>query len=96
MPSGFPVSRVPVVGPVRATEQIDVGHPVWRLTVSGDTTVPAARALLAAGFHPATPTTPLDAGETGAVYLRPGLTVGLSSDGSTVTYVVSPTPGPAG
>ncbi|GAA4405123.1 hypothetical protein [Tsukamurella soli] len=96
LPSGFPSAQVPVEGQVRAAERIDVGHPVWRLTVAGGTTVAASRALLAAGFRPVTPDTPLDAGELGAVYRRGDLTVGVSSDGTTVTYVVSPTPGRSG
>ncbi|MDF0529699.1 hypothetical protein P0W64_04250 [Tsukamurella sp. 8F] len=90
LPSGFPTA-VPVVGRVQASDDIDVGHPVWRLTVTGKDTVAAAQALLAAGFDPITPRTPVDAGEVGALYLGHGFTVGLSSDGDTVTYVVSPT-----
>ena len=93
LPNGFPAQQVPVVGEVRKAETIEVGHPMWRVTVEGDDTVAAARALLAAGLAPVAPGVPLAAGRVGAVYRGHGFTVGISSNDGEVTYVVSPTPG---
>ncbi|KXO92340.1 hypothetical protein AXK56_04525 [Tsukamurella pulmonis] len=93
LPASFPAQQVPVVGEVRKAETIEVGHPMWRVTVEGRDTVAAARALLAAGLAPVAPGVPLDAGRVGAVYRGHGFTVGISSDDGDVTYVVSPTPG---
>lgn len=92
LPTDFPTQQVPVVGEVRKAETIAVGHPMWRVTVGGDDTVAAARALLAAGLVPVAPGVPLDAGRVGAVYRGHGFTVGISSNDGDVTYVVSPTP----
>ncbi|MBS4100263.1 hypothetical protein [Tsukamurella paurometabola] len=93
LPATFPAQQVPVVGEIRKAETIEVGHPMWRVTVEGRDTVAAARALLAAGLTPVAPGVPLDAGRIGAVYRGHGFTVGISSDDGDVTYVVSPTPG---
>lgn len=82
-----------MVGEVRTVQTIDVGHPMWRVTVHGNDTVAAARALLAAGLSPIGAGVPLDAGRVGAVYRGHGFTVGISSNDGDVTYVVSPTPG---
>ncbi|KXP14204.1 hypothetical protein [Tsukamurella pseudospumae] len=93
LPAGYPVAQVPIVGTVSKAETIDVGHPMWRVTVDGRDTVAAARALLAAGLAPVAPGVPLDAGRVGAVYRGHGFTVGISANDGDVTYVVSPTPG---
>ncbi len=93
LPPAFPTQQVPVVGEIRKAETIEVGHPMWRVTVEGRDTVAAARALLAAGLTPVAPDVPLDAGRIGAVYRGHGYTVGISSNDGDVTYVVSPTPG---
>lgn len=93
LPAGYPVAQVPIVGTVSAAETIDVGHPMWRVTVDGRDTVAAARALLAAGLAPVAPGVPLDAGRVGAVYRGHGFTVGISANDGDVTYVVSRTPG---
>ncbi|ADG78033.1 putative protein OS=Tsukamurella paurometabola (strain ATCC 8368 / DSM / CCUG 35730 /CIP 100753 / JCM 10117 / KCTC 9821 / NBRC 16120 / NCIMB 702349/ NCTC 13040) OX=521096 GN=Tpau_1405 PE=4 SV=1 [Tsukamurella paurometabola] len=93
LPDGYPVAQVPVVGELRKTETIEVGHPMWRITVVGDDTIAGSRALLGAGLVPVAPNVPLDAGAVGAVYRGHGFTVAISSNSGAVTYVVSPTPG---
>ncbi|WP_019203682.1 hypothetical protein [Tsukamurella sp. 1534] len=93
LPGDYPSQQVPVVGEVRKAEVIEVGHRMWRITVDGENTVAATRALLAAGLLPVAPDVPQNAGEVGAVYRGHGFTVGISSDEESVTYVVSPTPG---
>ena len=45
LPATFPVQQVPVIGEIRKAETIEVGHPMWRVTVEGRDTVAAARAL---------------------------------------------------
>lgn len=93
LPAGYPTQQVPVVGELRRAETIEVGRPMWRVTVAGEDTVAGSRALLAAGLVPVAPNVPLDAGAVGAVYRGHGFTVGISSSNGDVTYVVSPTPG---